>query len=141
MTDGLLHDANGLVDFLVYKSLGGMKPCFLGAFDLDGEPMWSVGDPRLTVADADGDDLLRTTSPDRPGPVAICDLDGDGDLDAVTAEDDKPMVVRQGSVVLAGMPDGVTHLALAYPGSDDYAPDGAMAERVLGPNLTVSFQV
>ena len=69
---------NGLVDFLVYKSLGGMKPCFLGAFDLDGEPMWSVGDPRLTVADADGDDLLRTTSPDRPGPVAICDMDGDG---------------------------------------------------------------
>ena len=74
---------NGLVDFLVYKSLGGMKPCFLGAFDLDGEPMWSVGDPRLTVADADGDDLLRTTSPDRPGPVAICDLDGDGESEVL----------------------------------------------------------
>ena len=69
---------NGQVDFLVYKSLGGMKPSFLGAFDLDGEPMWSVGDPELSVADADGDDRLRTTSPDRPGPVVICDLDGDG---------------------------------------------------------------
>ena len=105
---------NGVVDFLVYKSLGGMKPCFLGAFTLDGEPLWSVGDKQMTAADVDsteptlsfghpsyGDSTLRhhedstvllsesgvsvlsegtlrTTSPDRPGPVAICDIDGDG---------------------------------------------------------------
>jgi hypothetical protein len=74
---------DGRVDFLVYKSLGGMKPCFLGAFDLDGVPMWSVGDPRLTVADADSDDLLHTSSPDRPGPVAIGDMDGDGRSEVV----------------------------------------------------------
>jgi hypothetical protein len=35
---------DGNVDFLVYKSLGGIKPCFLGAFDLAGAPLWSVGD-------------------------------------------------------------------------------------------------
>ena len=28
---------NGSVDFLVYKSLGGIHPCFLGAFTLEGE--------------------------------------------------------------------------------------------------------
>ncbi len=68
--------------------------------------------------------------------------DNDGDLDAVTAEDDKPLVVRDGSVVLDGLlAEGVTHVALSYPGSASYAPDGAMAERVLGPTLTVSFQV
>ena len=69
---------DGVVDFLVYKSLGGMKPCFLGAFTLDGEPIWSVGDKNLTVADADGTDTLRTLSPDRPGPVTVYDIDQDG---------------------------------------------------------------
>lgn len=39
----------GQIDFLVYRSCddahdgGGMKPCFLGAFTLDGEPIWRVG--------------------------------------------------------------------------------------------------
>ena len=39
----------GQADLLVYRSVddahdgGGMKPCFLGAFDLDGRPLWSAG--------------------------------------------------------------------------------------------------
>ncbi len=73
------------------------------------------------------------------GPLA--DADGDGDLDAATVEDDKPVNIRLGSVVQDGLlPEGVTHAALTYPGSAPYAP-GAMAERVLGPTLTISFEV
>jgi hypothetical protein len=69
---------NGRVDFVAYQALGGIKPAFLGAFDLDGEPLWSLGDRDLTVSDDDGDEPLQTVSPDRPGPVAIADIDGDG---------------------------------------------------------------
>ncbi|HIL08807.1 MAG TPA: hypothetical protein EYG11_08915 [Candidatus Latescibacteria bacterium] len=35
---------DGRMDFLVYKSLGGIKPSFLGAFTLEGEVLWSLGD-------------------------------------------------------------------------------------------------
>ena len=69
---------DGQVDFLVYNALGGIKPCFLGAFSLAGEPIWSVGDRDFTALDADGSERLATISPDRPGPVAICDIDQDG---------------------------------------------------------------
>lgn len=56
---------DGQVDFLVFRSVDeGMKPCFLGAFDLNGCPRWQVGN---------GGD-----QPARPGPVAIHDIDGDG---------------------------------------------------------------
>jgi len=60
----------GQADFLVYRSVddahdgGGMKPCFLGAFTVDGVPLWSEGE--------------GGTQPSRPGPVAIHDIDGDG---------------------------------------------------------------
>jgi hypothetical protein len=71
-------DGNGHVDFVSYQSLGGIKPAFLGAFDLNGEPLWSIGSHEMTARDADGEGLLQTVSPDRPGPVAIADIDGDG---------------------------------------------------------------
>ena len=58
---------DGLVDFVVYRSLAGMKPSFLGAFDLRGEPLWSYESrwndyPRHaayipSVGDLDGDGL------------------------------------------------------------------------------------
>ena len=63
-------EGNGRADFLVYRSVddahdgGGMKPCFLGAFTADGEVLWQVGEGGV--------------QPSRPGPVAICDIDGDG---------------------------------------------------------------
>jgi hypothetical protein len=69
---------DGRMDFLVYKSLGGIKPSFLGAFTLEGEMLWSVGDKGFCVQDADAEDMLETVSPDRPGPVAIYDIDQDG---------------------------------------------------------------
>jgi len=66
---------DGRADLLVYRSVdnahdgGGMKPCFLGAFSMDGEVLWTVGEA--------GD------QPCRPGPVAIHDIDGDGAAEVV----------------------------------------------------------
>lgn len=81
---------NGNVDFLVYKSLGGIHPCFLGAFTLDGELLWSKGDKHLEIKDADEKDaVLNTLSPDRPGPVAIYDIDADGHSEVITFWIDK----------------------------------------------------
>lgn len=75
---------NGTVDFLVYKSLGGIHPCFLGAFTLEGEPLWFLGDKHLEIKDADAKDTsLTTLSPDRPGPVAIYDIDADGQAEVI----------------------------------------------------------
>ena len=75
---------DGRVDFLVYKSLGGIHPCFLGAFTSRGEPIWSLGDKHLQIRDADVKDThLTTVSPDRPGPVAIYDIDADGAAEVI----------------------------------------------------------
>ena len=75
---------NGRVDFLVYKSLGGIHPCFLGAFTLEGEPLWCLGDKHLEIKDADvKNSSLTTLSPDRPGPVAIYDIDADGQSEVI----------------------------------------------------------
>ena len=75
---------DGTVDFLVYKSLGGIHPCFIGAFTLEGEPIWSIGDKHLEITDADAKDTVLTAlSPDRPGPVAIYDIDADGQTEVV----------------------------------------------------------
>lgn len=71
-------NGDGRVDFVVYQALGGLKPSFVGAFDIDGQPLWCFGDRDLCVADADGDGMLHTVSPDRPGAVAVADFDGDG---------------------------------------------------------------
>ena len=75
---------NGTVDFLVYKSLGGIHPCFLGAFTLEGEPLWSLGNKYLEIRDVDTEGTtLKTLSPDRPGPVAIYDIDADGQAEVI----------------------------------------------------------
>ena len=75
---------DGAVDFLVYKALGGIHPCFLGAFTLEGEPLWSLGDMHLEIKDSDvKDTILKTLSPDRPGPVAIYDIDADGQSEVI----------------------------------------------------------
>lgn len=69
---------DGQVDFVAYRALGGIKPSFVGAFNIEGEVLWAVGDKGLCVEDADGGGTLQTVSPDRPGPVAVWDIDGDG---------------------------------------------------------------
>ncbi len=67
---------DGSVDFLVYRSEddahdgGGMKPCFMAAFDLEGDILWQVGE--------------GGRQPSRPGPVAIHDIDGDGESEVIT---------------------------------------------------------
>ena len=75
---------NGTADLLVYKSIGGIHPCFIGAFTLEGEPLWSIGDKHLEIRDADAEETYLTTlSPDRPGPVAIYDIDADGQPEVI----------------------------------------------------------
>ena len=74
---------DGQVDFVVYKALGGIKPSFIGAFTLAGEMLWSVGDKGFSVEDSDEGGMLQTVSPDRPGPVAVWDIDGDGNQEVV----------------------------------------------------------
>ena len=75
---------DGTADLLVYKSIGGIHPCFIGAFTLEGEPLWSIGDKHLEIRDADAKDTYLTTlSPDRPGPVAIYDIDADGQSEVI----------------------------------------------------------
>mgnify|MGYP006299172803 CR=1 FL=1 len=61
---------DGVVDFVVYRcASGGMKPCFLGAFDVGGNPLWTAGE--------------GGTYPERPMSVAIHDIDGDGSTEVV----------------------------------------------------------
>ena len=75
-----IGDLNGdrRCDFLVYRCahgapsgahMGGMKPTFLGAFDLDGQPLWQVGE--------------GGNQPSRPMSVAIMDWTGDGADDVI----------------------------------------------------------
>lgn len=60
---------DGRMDLLVYRSVDGVKPCFIGAFTLEGEILWQRGGM--------GD------QPIRPGPVAIHDIDGDGNSEVI----------------------------------------------------------
>jgi hypothetical protein len=71
-------NGDGRCDFLVYRSahsgpsgpaIGGFKPCFLGAFEMDGTVLWSVGG--------------GGTHPVRPGSVAVHDLDADGAAEVI----------------------------------------------------------
>jgi hypothetical protein len=58
-------DGDGNIEFILFRSTdGGMKPCFIGAFDSNGHELWRHG--------AGGD------QPQRPGPVTVYDFDGDG---------------------------------------------------------------
>ncbi len=68
---------NGRLDFLIYRGTGdmhdggGYKPNFLGAFNMDGNILWQIGETD------------RGKQPGRPGAVAIHDLDGDGKTDVI----------------------------------------------------------
>lgn len=110
---------DGTVDFLVYKSLGGIHPCFLGAFTLKGEPLWALGDKHLEIRNADAKDTTLTAlSPDRPGPVAIHDIDADGQaevicfsIDADVAEASKWNLAAIRLMILDGATGAVKHAA------------------------------
>lgn len=71
-------DGDGRCDFLVYRcsdrgpggpAVGGFKPCFLGAFDLDGQVLWQSG--------------RGGTHPVRPGSVLVHDVTGDGAAEVI----------------------------------------------------------
>ncbi|MHC4312334.1 MAG: rhamnogalacturonan lyase family protein [Planctomycetota bacterium] len=58
-------DGDGKVEFVLFRSTDGrMKPCFIGAFNSNGQELWRHG--------AGGG------QPQRPGPVTVYDFDGDG---------------------------------------------------------------
>ena len=52
---------DGDVDFVVYQCLGGLKPSFIGAFNLAGDPLWSFGDHDASAFDEDGDGRLSAS--------------------------------------------------------------------------------
>jgi len=61
-------------DFLVYRTAkgdlsGASKPCFIGAFDANGKILWQVGE--------------KGGQPNRPGPMAITDIDNDGQTEVI----------------------------------------------------------
>lgn len=71
-------NGDGRCDFLVYRCdhgapsgahVGGLKPCFLGAFEMDGTPLWSAGE--------------GGNQPSRPMSVAVAEMTGDGADDVV----------------------------------------------------------
>jgi hypothetical protein len=75
-----IGDLNGdkQCDLLVYRCQhgapsgahrGGIKPCFLGAFQLDGTVLWSAGE--------------GGNQPSRPMSVAVHDMTGDGAADVI----------------------------------------------------------
>ena len=60
---------NGKMDIVVYRSIDGIKPCFIGAFNQKGEYLWHKG--------------KGGQQPLRPGPVAIYDIDNDGESEVI----------------------------------------------------------
>jgi len=71
-------NGDGRCDFLVYRCnhgapsgahQGGMKPCFLGAFDINGKLLWKAGS--------------GGNQPSRPMSVAVKDWTGDGADDVI----------------------------------------------------------
>ncbi|MHC4995089.1 MAG: hypothetical protein ACYTGQ_08560 [Planctomycetota bacterium] len=71
-------NGDGRCDFLVYRCnhgaprgahVGGLKPAFLGAFDLDGKILWQVG--------------KGGNQPSRPMSVAVVEMTGDKAADVV----------------------------------------------------------
>ena len=71
-------DGDHQCDLLVYRCnhgapsgahMGGLKPCFMGAFRLDGTPIWQAGQ--------------GGNQPSRPMSVAVGDINGDDAADVV----------------------------------------------------------
>lgn len=73
-------DGDGRVEFVCYRNAAWLKPAFIGAFDLDGRPRWSFGAPdrEIICVEENGEERRGLMPPERPGPVAVADLDGDG---------------------------------------------------------------
>ena len=57
------------VDFVVYKSLAGIRPCFIGAFDLVGQP-WDMSQMELLVLEGQTGKINHRAKPE---VLAQCD--------------------------------------------------------------------
>lgn len=58
-------NGDGNLEFVLFRSIdGNVKPCFIAAFDINGQELWHDG--------------IRGKQPQRPGPVTVYDFDGDG---------------------------------------------------------------
>lgn len=77
-------NGDGTVDFVLARSLGGMKICYIAAFTWTGKVLWEWGDKsrRIVSADKEGQEYTATV-PARPGPLLVIDLDGDGRMEVV----------------------------------------------------------
>lgn len=125
-------DGDGLCDLLVYRCnhgapsgahMGGLKPCFMGAFRLDGTPIWQAGQ--------------GGNQPSRPMSVAASDMNGDGAADvicfwhkpSVDAKADwrglADVVVqirdgRNGGVLREAAPKAITERRMKDPGGSNW---------------------
>jgi hypothetical protein len=109
---------DGRCDFVVYRSAdGGMKPCFLAAFDMEGRLLWKAG--------AGGG------QPARPGPVAVHDIDADGCAEVICFFHDPRVACEPASLADAAIQvrDGRTGRILRRA-----APKELTDRRGRGPN-------
>lgn len=87
---------DGRMDFLVYRSIDDVKPCYIGAFNDKGEVLWQKG--------------KAGAQPIRPGPVAVHDIDADGHAEVICFFHDPAVKSRPDSLkdVLVQILDGKT---------------------------------
>lgn len=83
-------DADGKVDFLLYRQGPQTAPGYLAAIDHQGRPLWSRGDASITGHMPDGD----YREPALRGIALIYDVDRDGQSEVITEfwENDRPML-------------------------------------------------
>ncbi len=110
---------DGRADLLVFRcdQASALKPCFLGAFGLNGRALWQVG--------AGG------TQPLRPGPVAIHDIDGDGPSEVICFYQDPSIKADKKSLadVIVQIREGRTGKVKRQA-----APPGLRQRKGWGPN-------
>ncbi len=94
-------DNDNNVDFLVYRATfyqdgGACQPCFIGTFTMDGKVLWQKGEGGLQL--------------NRPGPVAIYDIDNDGKTEVIClfAENPKNAEVHSMKNISVEILDGKT---------------------------------
>ena len=141
---------NGVVDFVVYRSVAGIKPSFVAAFTIDGEPLWSAGDPDKEVHNRDDGGTLKTVAPSRPGPVVVHDIDGDGaaevlclmieagaDATSQWRMDDMEIVILDGRTgkVKRRQADAAMRACHAYAANGELVPSNYVHQRLLIANF------
>lgn len=116
-------NGDGRPEFVVYRNASpldsedALKPCFLAAFDMNGQPLWQHGKEGL--------------QPARPGPVTLYDIDNDGRDEVICLFFDRPNDPNSSSLagtelqIRDGMTGEVQHRA---------APESILASTGSGAN-------